>query len=332
MKKNLHPIFTDQMVLPTNELQKLTNEIDCWLNELNTGGCIYGNQRTGKTMAIRFLTLHLASLIKADIPTAMISMWETTKGAATENRFFMELLRVLGHEYPKTGTAADKRIRLINFIEDCVNRNEEHRFLLFVDEAQFLTDSQLKYLMDLHNQLKLIDIRLVTILVGQPELRHKRTHLLKSGKNHIVSRFYCNEFHFNGPSCEQDLKIILKYIDNNTEWPKLSGITYTQHFAPKAFENSWRLEHQSKSIWSQIESVIQERELKHAGELPMQAVVALIRNLLRYAQEKDAKDFCLTDKLIRQRIKKVAISNIENHLLQLKFEQKATSRSRNKAA
>jgi len=323
---HLHPMYTDQMVLPTSELEKLSNEMDCWLNELSTGGCIWGNQRTGKTMAIRFLTKHLPKLIGADIPTAMVSIWETKKGTTTENRFFMELLRALKHEYPKTGTAADKRIRLINLIEDYVRRNNEHRFLLFLDEAQFLNDSQLRNLMDLHNQLKLIDIRLITVLVGQPELRHKRTLLLRSGKNHIVSRFFCNEYHFSGPTTEADLTAILKHIDTKTEWPINSGISYTEHFVPKAYANSWRLEHQSSRIWTQIKSVMMERGIEDRGELPMQAIIALIRSLLRYAQLQDSDDLILSDKLIRQRIKKVAIVNIENHMIQIQYEAKSSKR------
>lgn len=315
-----HPILSDGMILPTNELERLTNEIDCWLNELSTGGCVWGNQRIGKTMGIRFLLKHGAKLLGADIPSAIVSVWEPTSSSTTENRFFMEILRTLGHEFPRSGTAADKRIRLLNLIEDMVRRKDEHRFLLFLDEAQFLTDAQLRFLMDIHNQLKLNDIRLITVLVGQPELRHRRMHLLKTGRNHLVSRFFCNEFEFKGPRTEKDLKTILRHIDKNTEWPKDSGISYTEHFAPKAYKNSWRLEHQSTRILTQLKSVMVERSLPTNGELPMQAIIALIRRLLKEVQKIDSKDLQMSDTLIAESIKRVAIINIENHVYQTKHQ------------
>jgi len=331
--RNAHPLLSDRMVLPTNQLEELTIELDCWLNDLSTGGCVYADQRLGKTMATRFLIDHLPILIGADIPRIIISIWEPTPSSTTESRFFMELLRSFNHEYPTSGTAADKRIRLLNLIEDEVRRKNEHRFLLFLDEAQLLTNAQLRFLMDLHNQLKLVDIRLITILVGQPELRHERTNLLKSGNHNLVSRFYCNEYKFRGLSSEADLRTILKHIDKNTEWPKGSGITYTQHFVPIAFKNSWRLEHQSKRIWKQLQSAMAERGVSHVKELPMQGIVALIRSLLRYAQKADSKDLALSDKLINARVKKVAMSNIENHALQLKYEREIEGRaSKRKAA
>ena len=315
-KLHQHPIYRDAAILPTRQIEEFVNAVNDWLEYLLPGAIVWGNFRTGKTQAIRYLTANVLELFGSDIPTFILSMWDPDTRPVTENRFYQEMLYVLGYELPKSGTGAIKRRRVIDFVAERAVEQNEHRVLLFVDEAQWLSRRAYRCLMDLHNQLNIADVRLVVILVGQPELLEAKESLRSARQGHLVGRFMTCDHRFDGVVDSKDIQRMLAALDTGSEYPENSGWSYTYFFVPQAFEAGFRMERYAKAIWQALQNVCAQAALPKIRELPLQAISAFIRTLLRELRESDAPNLEISNAQIEETIYRVAFLQIQDHLLQ----------------
>lgn len=307
-KEQIHPLLQDNAIFPTKALEDFINILRHWFDNLLPGGIVYGNQRIGKTQALRFLINNIEYCLGADIPVTFLSAWEPTPTSVTENRFFGELLYALGYAIPNSGTAGIKRRRAIDFIIDKTRAKREHRYLLLIDEAQWLSRSQLRYLMDVHNQLKFANIRLITILVGQPELLLMKNELRTLKERHLLGRFMTDSHEFQGLQNLDDLKRIMRSLDTESEFPKGSGCSYTKFFAPIAFEKGWRLEQHAEVTWRVLNEMLSTVGMTRLGEgLPMQPFTAYFIWLFLTIQRMDSSEFILNEGIIERGIYQVSI-------------------------
>lgn len=89
------------------------------------------------------------------------------------------------------------------------------------------------------------------------------------------------------------------------------------------------MEKQAKLMWHALAKVCGREPLPKMKELPIQAVSALIRTLLRELRAIDAPDLVLTETMIEDVIYRVAFLQIQDHLLQT---QPNATRRRGKVA
>ena len=68
--------------------------------------------------------------------------------------------------------------------------------MLFCDEAQRLSKHALEWLRDVHDQLAQQGVRLVTFLVGQPQLTEHKAQYQLAGDEQIVARFMIEQLNF----------------------------------------------------------------------------------------------------------------------------------------
>ncbi len=318
MDVTAHPVFRDTFVLPSRPVEEFVNVLITWLENLLPGGIVWGFMRMGKTQAVRYIMRNINSLAGSKIPCYLFSAWDTSLQPVTENRLFQELLYAVGYKIPESGTAAIKRRRLIDFLIQQAESVGEHRVLLFIDEAQWLNTRQFRLLMDLHNQLKLADIRLVTILVGQPELVELKASMRSAGQGHLLGRFMTGVHRFEGIVSESDLTRLLWAMDAGSEYPKDSGTSYTEYFIPLAFGNGFRLEKSGHALWTTITDICEAQGYSTIGELPMQAVTALLRTLLVQLSLIDDPDLLVESSLICDVFDSVARHQVFDHLMSSK--------------
>ena len=308
-----HPILRDAAILPTRPLEEFVNLLRLWLDNLLPGGVVWDHPRVGKTQAIRYVTGRAEALLGAPIPVTLHSSWDPTHTSLTENRFFGDLLRELGYPLLGTGTAAIKRQRVIDVMVERTRSAGEHRYLLFVDEAQWMATVQLRYLMDLHNQLKIADVRLITVLVGQPELCEMKTNLRGARQNHLLGRFMTAVHRYEGVTGRPDFARLCRALDDQSEFPIGSGVSFTRYFVPQAFDAGWRLEANATLVWETLEAVRLTESIPSCPELPMQALAALIRWLLQSLAAEDAATLELERAAIEEAIYRVALPQIADH-------------------
>lgn len=313
-ERDRHPLSRDAAILPTHAVERFVNAIRMWMDNLLPGAIVWGVFRVGKTQAIRYLRANVNELLGSQIPTYLLSVMDMEP--LTKNQFYQEMLHMLGYPLPDSGTAAKKRRRTIDALIELARAAQEHRVLLFVDEAQWLTEMLYRCLMDLHNQLKENDIRLIVILVGQPELMEQKEALRSARKGHLVGRFMTCTHRFYGVRDASDLRRMLWAMDVGSEFPAGSGVSYTEFFLPKAFLAGWRLERHANLIWACIENAMHKHEIPSVAELPMQAIAALIRALVRDLAEQDCSDFELDEAAVIVVLERVALLQIIDHALQ----------------
>ena len=309
-----HPLDRDQAVLPTLPLDEFVNVLNDWLDSRLTGAIVWGNQRVGKSEAIKYLKANGAELLGCTIPMGSVSVSDPSATALTENRFFGALLAALNYASPQSGTAAVKRHRLIDLIQECVASANEYRFLLFIDEAQWLANIQYRYLMDLHNQLKIADVHLVCILVGQPELLTIRQEMRNAKQAHLLGRFMGASHQFTGVCNDTELNRIAHALDALSEFPVGSGVSYTQHYVPMAFSNGWRMEQVTPLIWKVLDQVLEAENLPKCPEIPMNASMALIVWLLHQLAKQDSPNLELDPLLISEGVYRRALIPIKDNI------------------
>ncbi|MEM6819700.1 MAG: ATP-binding protein [Pseudomonadota bacterium] len=306
----------DTAILPTRAIEEFVNVVNDWLDYLLPGAIVWGNFRTGKTQAIRYLLENIDELLGSPIPAFLFSPWDAEQQQVTESRFYKEMLHMLGYELADSGVGGVKRRRTIDCMVERVRARDEHRLLLFVDEAQWLTRKHLRFLMDLHNQLKLADVRLITILVGQPELLAIKDGLRSSRQGHLVGRFMTCTHRFDGVLDSVDIDRMFTSLDSGSEYPTGSGVSFTEYFVPKAFQSGWRMKDQASQFWRVLLAVCEREGLPKIEELPMQAISAVIRALLRDLSEMDESSLELTSGHTEEVIYRVALLQIKDHLIQ----------------
>jgi len=310
-KQDDHPLVRDRAILPTYALEAFVAQLQCWLESRISGAMVTGHSRVGKTSALRFVLNHLNDLLGVKIPLAVMNAWKGTPSTLTENRFYTELLRALGYATPHSGNGVVKKSRIVDFIASEVQAAKEHRFLLLIDEAQKIEPVQLEYLMDIYNELKYMDIQLVTIMVGTPALKTMKTELINEQQTFLLSRFMSGSFHFQGVDSQINLKRICKSLDEQSEYPEGSGISYTAHFVPIAFNNGWRLEDQSELIWRVFHLVIAQEHLPKLKEIPMNSIMAAMTMILLQLSKQDHGALVLEREFVEQMIYRTAISSLE---------------------
>lgn len=121
----------------------------------------------GKTHAIDYVALHLGRQ-RPDILVLRMSCEHHRSDF--EGPFFSTLLAAAGVREPQAKTIADKRFALTRRLSEQLQLRSGHIVVLLCDEAQRMSRHALEWLRDVHDQLAHHGFRLITFLVGQPQL------------------------------------------------------------------------------------------------------------------------------------------------------------------
>ncbi len=294
---DLHPMSDETSMIATDALEEGVNQIIKLLNGRQTGlgGCAV--PRTGKSHMIDYFIQHHPRFLKTTIPCFKFTMW-STEGAppASKASFHTELLRLLRYPDYTKGTGIEKFGTVIGLLVTEAKRLQESRLLLFIDEAHRLRKAEFGFLVDIFNELRNNGIRQKTVLLGQPELRKKRSQL--KGEAQIIQRFIPRLFEMRGVYSPEGLERIVRAIDDETEFPADSGWTYTYYYVPLAYENGFRLQGSNSILWEALEDAARECKLG-VLEFTMQTVMEFLTELLLNLSRIDEADLAIDKATVR---------------------------------
>lgn len=276
-----HPMETGRYVIATPPVCRLYEDVRTWVVNRAHGGMVFGKQRFGKTRAVRYVLAQLAHDFGKSLPVFSINCRDYR--LPTENTFFEDLLRSVGHAF-LSGKASVKRDRMAEFLhERAQGEGGKNRLVVILDEAQKLQEMHFRWLVDLHNELDARGVTTTWILVGQEELVHQREVFVTSKRMQIVGRFMVHQHRFTGLHSVEDFRFCLESYDDaaRTEYPIGSGWSFTQFFFPAAFASGWRLATEAETLWQAFHKVRVETRLPADAEVPMQYFAGTIEYALR---------------------------------------------------
>lgn len=200
---------------------------------------------------------------------------------ANEGVFFEDILKDIGHNLAFSGKANIKRDRLTRFLIEQGEKSQQHRIILFLDEAHRLHELHYGWLMDIYNELDCVGIHLTVILVGQNELLYQRSAFIRAKKAQIIGRFMVHEYEFTGIRNIEDLKPCLSGYDHDSEYPIGSEWSYARYFFPEAFNKGYRLEHCAEELMKIFNDLRRKAGLTKPVEIPMQYLTLTVEYALR---------------------------------------------------
>lgn len=282
-----HPVLNDRAKFPTPSIRKVYTVLANELVQHNPGCSFYAYSRFGKTSAIRVLNAMLAQTFPK-IPMLTINAHRHLR--FSELTYTEELLEACRHD-TKAGKALARRSRFIKYLWSLAHERQSDRIVLFIDEAQNWSESELTYLRDISNDLDLeFNIALFSVFFGQPEMEGLRNSLLQSNRQDLVGRFMLKQYQFPGITSLNELTYVMRCYDDPaiSEYPEGSGISYTESLLTAAYGSGFRLAGQSGHLWKAFREAAGTFKIDQIG---MRWVSASIRNFLYDHLAKDKPDF-----------------------------------------
>lgn len=281
-----HPVETGDYLIDTIAINEIADSIFNWIQLRIPGGIVYGAPRLGKTRAIKYIK----NVFDYKYPNQWLNLSILTRKRKTpnEDKFFEFFLKDVAHELFSIGRSYAKRDRLTNFLLDKGNKTIRNQIVLFIDDAQRLTNIEYEWLMDIYNELDSFGITLTTLLFGQTEIAQRRNLYLTTDKQ-IVGRFMIHEVRFFGVRSPEELEYLLSSYDSVTEFPEGSNCSYTRFFFPQGFDKGYRLESEKNNIWNSLIELRAEYGINKKIEIPMQYIIAILNFvMLKYGANDEA--------------------------------------------
>ena len=274
-----HPIENGEYILGTKSTFEMLNTVKNWIDFRQPGGLIFGPPRFGKTRAIKYVTRQINNEYGGKFPIVNIICCEHKQ--PNENIFWEEFLVGVGHGFSNHGKVSDKRRRLFEYLLSVAEEYPHKRLLIFLDEAQNLQDQHYLWLVDLYNVLDNAKIRPTFVMVGQMELAYRHNALLQAKRYQIIGRFMINKHRFRGLTSSHDIEVCLHGYDDNTEYPKNSGWSFTRFYFPVAYSHGWRIADQADTLWEAFIDVKKNAKIPGYSELPMQFFASAVEYTFR---------------------------------------------------
>lgn len=289
IEEEKHPIYTGEYGIFTAEVEIAFKVVQVTISNRIPGIVICGEPRVGKTKAIQLIRQGLFDVYGDSLPVFTHLM---TDHAHTSNVFYQELLLDLGCSNHNKGTSVEKKEKAIAFLVEKGLSARLKKVILFIDEANCLTEKEYYWLMDIHNRLKTVGINLTTILVGTPELKSQRALLIQTNQKQIIGRFMVKVHNFKGVCSIKDLQRCLSWYDlgASCEYPVGSGWSFTRYFFPEAFEKGRRL---SSEVNNLSDLILRKCNI---NEIPMMYLCLIIESLFkRFGSNGEEKEWVTVD-------------------------------------
>jgi hypothetical protein len=299
----VHPIVEREYTIPTPMLlaaYAIARE-RVWTRR--TGIVFFGKQRIGKTKCAE----EMQRLLRGAFPKSYVLMvYARRVSRANDGHMYRLILEAAEHVL---AARKDPELLYKNALTDVeleVAKRKGTQFVLIIDEAQLLNDTDLQQLVVFHNALARNKIKMTTISFAQPEILHRRTALMATKQTQIIARFLSEPIEFQSCTGPEELVKLLEAYDEHSDFPEGSGWSYTRFFLPLAFENGLRLKHFARRIWDAVEYSAGSTPDSY---VPMEHLCLVIEELLLKLRKEDCETLTISEDDIA---KAVDAANLES--------------------
>lgn len=305
-----HPVVMQKYIVATHSIDGLYQRVKRCIRLRVPGALVFARTRYGKTYATRYV----ATALKGDFPNIVTFTFLCKKAKIpSEMAFFTNLLFALDHPKAESGTAPQKRIRVVNKLIEKLANSKQNILVVFADEAQKLELEDYVWLCEVHDELEKRGYRMITFLVGQPQLKNRKTAFKEARHTQIVGRFMIDEIEFRGVCSAEEAASCLQGYDT-TCFPVGSQWTLTRYFLPQAWDRGLRLVSQAGTLWQEFEDSHLDGGFRTAVEVPMTYFTRTVEIALMDLC-KDSDTFEFTPGLWKQAVEESRFSHAEDELL-----------------
>lgn len=279
-----HPMSRRNYRVATAAIQEFVDLVDLCVRVMIPGALVHARPRMGKTHAIEYICLHLARN-RPDLLVLRLSCEHHR--SAHEGPFFSALLAAVGVRDPQPVSNAQKRFVLMRRLHEQLLMRRGHVVVLLCDEAQRLSKHALEWLRDVHDQLAQQGYRMITFLVGQPQLLQHKAQYQLSGDEQIVARFMIEQLHFRGINDAADAATCLASYDLS-RYPEDSGPTFVEFFFPVSWAAGLRLEQSAPALWNAFVQAHAAAQLHGPVEIQMDYFTRAVESVLTQGPKWDS--------------------------------------------
>ena len=242
MSDEPHPIFiTNGYQINTMPTTRLANFIVTNISQGHHGCSAYGGGGLGKSTAQQYLTDNASRwLIGPDKqPIGVAARMLMPSGPRRSDRAFWGVMNYrlnVSTALRVEPTLAQDRMR--NFIRTRCGQARVRRMVLFIDNAQRITDGEFQYLEDLDAQLADDRLSLFLVLVRQSDAEGVDIgDDWLDRPSHTVRRWFMDTMPFQPLMGLREIAHALSRYDKSVTWPT-PEMSFTRYFAREAFEEA----------------------------------------------------------------------------------------------
>ncbi len=273
-----HCIITKQYAIYTPPMDEMISQIGDWIDQQRPGGYIYGASRLGKSKGIRW---YLRKILEERFENVLpLVIWNRRPDSQkSEAGFWHQILLASGFEFanpakpPKTCEANYLCRQRLTAIARTASRNY---VVLLIDEAQDISYVEWKWLVGMQNALDEDGILLSVFSVGSHQLGYRHEYLASTGNAHVAARFLVAHARFHGIRAIDELEYVLIGYDADSEWPRGSGRSFLEYFAPTYYAAGARLKECAPLLWKAMVELSPVDKI----EYPMQHIARTIEAVL----------------------------------------------------
>ncbi len=285
-----HPLIIERAVLPTLAAKDVLGRV--WALGRKGRGSIafFAQPLSGKSSCAELLLVEM----KRKKPGCGVLIFEVVEDTnPAEGRLLAEILNQIDYAPKILRDLAGKRTQVHRALL-ALSGEARHLFLIF-DEAQELSCDEFAWLKSVINRLVRDRVKVTVVLFGQVELKEKRQQL-KGARSDLEKRFMSTLNELKGIQNAGELKAVLAAVDDSSEFPAGSGLTYMQLLMPRFYESGGRLQAHCDPIWQQLK----KRRLPGVGTVvAMSSVAGYLANLFILLRKLDSDELKITAEVLQ---------------------------------
>jgi hypothetical protein len=270
---------------------------------------VAGRSGDGKSTASKYLCAH-PQWMNSPTPTCWVSIPRRTNGS--DNVFYKVIQGGLNLTSHSRAAAVDRLSHIVDRISGECEQMSARRFVLFIDEAQRLSQDDYDFLANIDDGVNLDGFRLFCVFVNQSDDTNadpkKGRCRIDDMPPHIVRRFFMAEHPFRGLVGISETADALGRYDAI----KHEGVPYTAYFAPQAYEGGWRLASEAPKFMAAIEELRKEAQLNGNSDFPMSIFELAVKRLLVHVAARKESFRGFTQEEIKEAIKRAGYLKLEN--------------------
>jgi hypothetical protein len=300
-----HPMLESRYFIETEQSSNFYNVVYDYILARKSGLYCMGEFRVGKTRAIS----NAIHRLKVDMPWAAVFLHSAKRVThQTKKAFCQDLLRSFTCFFT---SRQNSEVLLTRYLMAQAIKAGSKTCVLFIDEAQMLTVLQMRYLLEVWNDLRVEGFVLLTVLVGQKGLDSLKKLTDEEDHGAVIARFFVNAMHIGGLHSQTQLRLYLEAFDSKLIFPPNSSWSFSRFFCNMAFESGWRLSSEVDVFWESL--VLYSRPSKRALQVSGFRLAFLndaIHGFFLDSMKNDSRQFKGTKKIWTDAISGAATSDL----------------------